>query len=56
MKSIGTYSIYLTGSRKTIRRSVKVDEETNKCFIIWYGNLIEVERGIGSGFLTVEDY
>ena len=57
MKSVGYDSIYLTGSKKTIRRSVKFNEENNKYYIVFYGNLIEVETTYsGYGFRTVESY
>lgn len=52
-KNIGQYSIYLTGSKATIKRVVKTDGK--KYFITWYGNQIEVKRGT-SGFYTVGTY
>ena len=53
MKNMGKYSIYLTGSRKTIQRSVY--EENGKYFIKFYGQYIEVVRN-WSDYCTVEKY
>ena len=54
MKSIGTYEIYLTGSRKYTKRAVTTDG--TKYFIKWYGNMVEVKRGYAGYFMTVEKY
>ena len=56
MKNHGQHEIYLTGSKRRIKRSVY--EKDGKFFIKWYGEYIEVERsGYGGTFYkTVESY
>jgi len=49
----GSYSIWLTGSRKTVRRCVW--ERNGKTYIKWYGDMVEVKRGAHS-YYTVEEY
>ena len=53
MKNTGTYQIYLTGSRKTIRRAVF--DDNGRWFVIWYKQLIEVLKGT-TGYYTAEPY
>ena len=55
MKSHGRYRVYLRGSRKHIERTI-YEDENGKCFVKWYGNLIEVKRGNGGTYGTVEMY
>lgn len=55
MKSHGRYSIYLTGSHKHIERTV-YEDENGKCYIKWYGDMIEVYRGQSGAYVTVEKY
>ena len=45
--------IWLTGSRKTIKRMVYKDND--KFYIKWYGNPIEVIKA-NMGYTTVESY
>lgn len=47
------YEIYLTGSRKKIRRAVR--SSGGKFYITYYGNQIEVLPG-NYGFYTKEKY
>ena len=54
MKSLGQYPVWLTGSRKTIRRTVRTDG--TKYVIKWYGQDIEIKRSTGGLFSTVESY
>lgn len=54
MKNHGKYSIYLTGSKKRIERTV-YEDEYGKCYVKWYGNMIEVKRS-GFGYSTVDKY
>ena len=54
MAKLGVYPIYFIGSRITVNRVVFTDNQ--KFFVRWYGNLIEVERGMGGYFQTVETY
>ena len=53
MTNHGQYEIYLTGSRKNIRRCV-YEDATGREFIVWYNQIIEVERGMGGRFYTKE--
>ena len=55
MKSCGRYSIYLTGSQSYTQRVV-YEAENGKFYIKWYGNVIEVYRGVCGGYATVEKY
>lgn len=55
MKNLGSYKIYLSGSRTTIKRNVYFDEEKEKYFIKYYGDFIEVRISYCS-FTTVEKY
>lgn len=53
MKNLGQYSVYLTGSRKTIKRCIY--EQDGRTYIKWYGQIIEVVRGLYE-YHTVEKY
>ena len=53
MEKIGTGRVWLTGSRKTIERVVYKDGD--KLFVKWYGQMIEVIRGINA-YVTIEEY
>lgn len=53
MKNIGTYKVYLTGSKKTIKRAIY--EQDGKTFCKWYGQMIEVLKGTND-YYTVEQY
>lgn len=55
MKNHGQYEIFLTGSRKNIRRNVYEDEYTGLLYIRFYGKDIEVIRG-RFGYVTKELY
>ena len=44
MVNHGQYPIFLRGSLEYIRRCVYQDPNTNKFFIIFYDNIIEVKR------------
>ena len=59
MKSIGTYKIYLTGSKKYIRRAVRTPihkmELEDRYYVFFAGEYIEVKRA-SSDFYTVELY
>lgn len=51
----GQYEIYLTGSRKNVRRNV-YEDETGREYIVWYNQIVEVERGFGGRYYTKEAY
>lgn len=53
MNSLGTYPVWLTGSRKTIQRCIYTNGE--KCYCIYYDRTIEVVHG-QFGYYTVEAY
>ena len=53
MAKLGVYPIYFIGSRVTVNRVVFT---ANQKFFVRYGNLIEVKRGMGGYFQTVETY
>lgn len=53
MKSLGSYPVWLTGSRKTVWRVIYTDGES--CFCIWYDRAIRVKHG-SVGYITLEDY
>ena len=55
MTNHGQYEIYLTGSRKNIKRNV-YEDTTGREFIVWYNQIIEVERGWGGRYYTKEAY
>lgn len=55
MVNHGQYSIFLRGSREHIRRCVYQDPNTNRFFIIFYDNAIEVKRH-GCEFYTVGEF
>lgn len=50
----GQYSIWLWGSRMTIRRCV-YEAQDGRCYIVWGGQMIEV-KGNCCGYTTVEAY
>ena len=54
MAKMGVYSVYFIGSRITVNRVIFTDNQ--KFYVRWYGNLIEVKRGTGGYFQTVETY
>lgn len=54
MKNLGSYPVYLIGSRRTVKRVVL--DNNGKYFIKWYGQLIEVVRGFSGYFRSVEEY
>lgn len=54
MQNVGNYMIWLTGSRKTIKRAVYQDG--TRYFIKWYGQIIEVARNASGAFYSVEEY
>lgn len=54
MKNHGTYEIYLTGSKTTVKRVV-YENEDGKCFVKWYGKYIEVKHNV-MNYSTVEAY
>lgn len=53
MKSLGKNPVWLTGSRKTVRRTVRTDGA--KFYITWYGQVVEVKDS-GNGYVTVDKY
>ncbi len=55
MKNFGSYTIYLSGSKTSIKRNVYYDENIEKYFIKFYGKMIEVRPSYCS-FTTVEKY
>ena len=52
--NMGSYPIWFWGSRKTLPRVVK--RIGSKYYVTWYGNQIEVERGINGHFRSVDSY
>ena len=58
MINTGTKLVYLTGSKKTIKRTVWKDGD--KYYIKWYGEKIQVYHPDGfmvtSGWRTLEEY
>ena len=54
LHNIGTYAVYLKGSRKTIKRTIWFDDFTGTHVIKWYGSLFVVERGLNDWY-TVEN-
>lgn len=53
-EKLGSYPVYFTGSRESHSRIVF--RKNGKCYVRWYGNFIEVIRGAGSEYKTVENY
>lgn len=54
MTASSIYPIWLTGSKKTIKRMVY--EDNGKLFIKFYGQLIEVKRSDSGKYYTVKEY
>lgn len=54
MKSLGSWPIWLKGSRRTIQRAVR-QRDDGKCFIIYYDQLIGVHRH-DYEYITDEEY
>ena len=51
----GDSPVYFTGSRRTYSRCIWRDNETGKEYVRWYGEYVEVERGLVGGYYnTVE--
>jgi hypothetical protein len=50
----GQYEVYLTGSGKNVRRNV-YEDETGREYIVWYNQIVEVER-FGYKYFTKEAY
>jgi hypothetical protein len=50
----GQYEVYLTGSRKNVRRNV-YEDETGRTYIVWYNQIVEVIKG-HFGYYTKEAY
>lgn len=56
MESLGTYHVWFYGSQESHDRAIRKDYD-GRCFVIWYGNLIEVKQIMGSStYVTVEPY
>lgn len=53
MKSLGSYPVWLTGSRKTVWRVIYTDGES--CYCIWYDRAIRVRRD-SMGYVSEEQY
>ena len=51
----GVGYVWLRGSHKYVKRNVYQTCE-DKCFIEWYGQMIEVTRHEGTIYYTVEQY
>ncbi len=54
MKSHGKNRVYLTGSQKSVERTI-YEDDNGRYYVKWYGNMIEVRRS-GYGYATVEKY
>ena len=54
MKKLGQYKVWLTGSKEYTRRIIRKDA-FGACFILYYGELIEVVRK-GETYQTVLPY
>lgn len=52
-ESLGTYSIFLKGSRRYIRRTVWIKD--SKTYIIFYDQITEVKK-CGCDYITIEPY
>ena len=56
MYDMGSYPIWMRGSRMTVNRNVYRNEDSTKYCVIWGGQIIEVERGFSGYFHSVLDY
>ena len=54
MTNMGIYPIFFKGSNRTYKRVVY--EDCGRYFCRWYGEKIEVVRGMSGYFQTVECY
>ena len=54
MENLGQYTVYLTGTKKTIKRNIHKRND-GTCWIIFYRQWIEVKRGLND-YYTVESY
>ena len=55
LKNCGRDYIYLTGSQKTIERTIYTDNDGNS-YCKFYGDLVAVERSKTCGYHTKERY
>ena len=56
MYNMGQYGVWMRGSHITVNRNVYRNEDSTKYYIIWGGQIIEVERGFSGYFHSVLTY
>lgn len=53
MKNLGVYPVFIGGYK--VNRAVKMDDD-GKYYCQWYGNLIEIIRGMSGYFKSKDRY